>query len=101
MRYAGGRPLWQLSLSVHSRGDGKPVPVLRVGPTTWRKLEALRDQIMRGVGTQEPWYLENPVEFEGETGIAMIAANWRKPLRIDEVAQMAPTPEVRAREGRA
>lgn len=56
---------------------------------------------MRGVGTDEPWFLEDPVEFEGETGKAMIAGNWRKPLRVDEIAQMAPTPEVRAREGRA
>ena len=67
----------------------------------WRKMEALRDQIMHGVGTDEPWYLEDPVEFQGETGKPMIAGNWRKPLRIDEVNQMAPTPEVRAREGRA
>jgi len=90
-----------MTLSVHSRSDGSPVPVLRWSPTTWRKLEALRDQVMRGVGTNEPWYLEDPVAFQGETGRVMIAGNWRKPLRIDEVAQMAQTPEVRAREGRA
>jgi hypothetical protein len=63
-------------------------------------MEALRDQIMRGVGTDEPWYLENPIEFEGETGRPMIAGNWRKPLTIVEVVQMAPTPEVKTREGR-
>jgi len=26
--------------------------------------------------------------------------HWRKPLRIEEINQMAPTPEVRARPGR-
>lgn len=29
-----------------------------------------------------------------------VTMQWRKPLSFDEVAQMAPTPEVRAREGR-
>lgn len=67
----------------------------------WRNMIALRDRIMRGVGSDEPWYLENPVEFEDAVGRPMIAGNWRKPLRIDEVNQMAPTLEVRARQGRA
>lgn len=53
-------------------------------------MEALRDRIMRGVGTDEPWYLEQ----------GAISVNWRKPLRLDEIEQMAPTPEVRQREGR-
>lgn len=55
---------------------------------------------MHGCGTDEPWFLEDPIEFADETGKTMIAGNWRKPLRLDEVNQMAPTPEVRARPGR-
>jgi hypothetical protein len=68
------------------------VPVLRWSPTKLRKAEALRDRIMRGVGTDEPWVVE-------EHGV--IAVHYRKPLRIDEVARMAPTAEVLARPGRA
>lgn len=66
-----------------------------------RKVEAVRDRIMMGAGTGEPWYFEDPARFESETGRPMIAANWRKPLRIDEVARMGRTPEMLAREGRA
>jgi hypothetical protein len=63
-------------------------------------MEALRDRVMFGCGTDEPWVMEDPVEFQGGTGKVMISAQWRKPLNIAEVAQMAPTPEVRARPGR-
>ena len=66
-----------------------------------RTMAYVRDQIMRGCGTDEPWFLEDPKQFEFETGRVMIAAQWRKPLSIQEVAQMAPTPEVRQREGRS
>ena len=66
----------------------------------WRKLEALRDRILSGCGTDEPWFLEDPKMFQGETGRVMISAQWRKPLSLAEVAQMAPTSEVRQRPGR-
>jgi hypothetical protein len=59
-------------------------------PTKLRKAEAMRDLIMRDVGTGEDW----------ATAIGIVAMHYRKPLRIDEINQMAPTPEVRAREGR-
>jgi hypothetical protein len=59
-------------------------------------MEALRDRIMHGCGTDEPWFLDQ--EFLGLIGGS--AAHWRKPLRIDEVNRMAPTPEVIARPGR-
>lgn len=74
------------------------LPVLRWSPTAWRRMEAIRDRIMHRTGTDEPWYLDEEylADFPGAT-----SANWRKPLRIDEVNQMAPTPEVRQREGRA
>ena len=68
----------------------KPAPVLRWSPTALRKIEALRDRIMRGLGTDEPWVTE-------AGGIAM---HYRRPLRIEEVNQMAQTPEVVARPGR-
>ncbi len=71
------------------------MPLLRWSAQTWRKAEAARDRVMYGGGTNEPWYME---EFSAEGGMAV---HWRKPLRIDEVNQMAPTPEVKAREGRA
>jgi hypothetical protein len=81
--------LWQLSLSYHERGS--PVLVPRWGPTKWRKAEAIRDKIMRGAGTCEPWVEE----------VGLISMHWRRPLSITEIVQMAPTPEVKAREGRA
>jgi hypothetical protein len=65
--------------------------VLRWSPTKRRKAEAIRDKTMRGVGTDEPW-----VEEDGWTAI-----HWRRPLRLDEINRMAPTPEVKARPGRA
>lgn len=45
---------------------------------------------MRGVGTAEAFIPE-----KGQT-----AMHWRKPLSLEEVNQMAPTPEVRKRAGR-
>lgn len=66
----------------------------------WRKMEALRDRILQGCGTGEPWFLEDIHEYQAETGRTMFAAQWRKPLSLVEVAQMAPTPEVRQRPGR-
>ena len=56
-----------------------------------RKLEALRDKIMRGVGTEEEWVAE----------AGTVAMHYRRPLRLDEVNRMAPTEEVRSRPGRA
>ena len=50
----------------------------------------VRDTIMRGVGTDE--------SFIAEKG--NVAMHWRKPLSIEEINRMAPTPEVRARAGR-
>ena len=64
----------------------------------WRKAEALRDRIMFRVGTGEPWVVE---EMSAQLGMAAVAVHWRRPLRLDEVARMAPTPEVKRREGRA
>lgn len=85
-------------LSLSAQEPGGRVPVLRWSATRWRAMEAIRDRIMRGTGTEEPWYLDEEYlgEFPGAT-----AANWRKPLRIEEVSQMAVTPEVLARPGRA
>lgn len=64
--------------------------MLSWSPTKMRRAEAIRDKVMRNVGTGEPWVTE-----QGD-----LAMHWRKPLRPDEINQMAPTPEVRAREGR-
>ena len=63
-----------------------------------RKAEALRDRIMRGVGTDEEWVTE---EMSAQVGMMAISMHYRRPLRIDEVAQMVATEEVRARPGRA
>jgi len=73
------------------------VPVLRWSPTKWRKADALRDKIMRGVGTDEEWVTE---EMSEQFGMRACAVHYRRPLRIDEIARMAPTPEVLARPGR-
>lgn len=53
-------------------------------------MQFLRDAIMRDVGTSEA--------FIPEKGTS--AMHWRKPLSIEEINRMAPTPEVRARQGR-
>lgn len=76
--------------------DRKPVSVLRWSPTRWRKMEALRDRVLFGLGSPEPVI---PIDGE-ERAMTLVTMQWRKPLSIEEVAQLAPTPEVRAREGR-
>lgn len=53
---------------------------------------------MHGAGTTEPWFMEHLGDHIGDRAIAI---HWRRPLRIDEVNRMAPTVEVRKREGRA
>jgi hypothetical protein len=53
--------------------------------------------VMRGAGTDEPWFQEDMTDVLGERAVSV---NYRKPLRLDEVNQMAPTPEVRLRPGR-
>lgn len=58
----------------------------------------MRDRVMFGLGTDEPYIME---EMTGMLGERAVSVHWRKPLRLDEVAQMAPTEEVRARQGRA
>lgn len=74
-----------------------PVPVLRWSPIKWRKAEALRDRIMRGVGTDEPWVME---EMTRQLGEYAVAVHYRRPLRVDEINRMAPIPEVKERPGR-
>lgn len=92
-------------ISVSFREHGRPVEVLRWSPTKWRKAEAIRDRVMRGAGTQEPWISGNVEKNEAimraDYGRPAISGQWRKPLRADEVARMAPTSEVRERKGRA
>jgi len=61
-------------------------------------MEAVRDRIMFGCGTDEGWFFD--AEFYGDFQATAIAAHWRKPLRIVEVNRLAPTPEVLARPGR-
>jgi hypothetical protein len=67
-----------------------PVPVSRWDRATRRKIEAVRDKILGRIGTNEKL-----IEEQG-----IIAPHWRKPLSITEINRMAPTPEVRRREGR-
>ena len=55
---------------------------------------------MRGAGIDEPWFMDDPREIASSLGFASVSVHWRKPLRVDEVTRMAPTPEVKAREGR-
>jgi hypothetical protein len=71
--------------------------VLRWSQTKWRKAEAIRDRIMRGVGTDDPWIVE---EMSQQLGMSAVAVHYRRPLRVDEVAQMGQTPEVKLRPGR-
>lgn len=71
--------------------------MLRWSPTKWRKAEAARDRVMFGCGTDEPYHMEEMTQMLGEHAVSV---HWRKPLRIDEVNQMAATPEVINRPGR-
>jgi hypothetical protein len=73
-----------------------PVPVLRWSPTKWRKAEALRDRIMRGVGTEEPWVAEEMTKL----GELAVTVHYRRLQRIDEINRMALTEAVKARPGR-
>ena len=66
----------------------------------WRRIEATRDRIMRGVGTREPFIGEDVQEMAAALGTSPSAMHWRKPLSIEEVNRMAPTEEVRTRPGR-
>lgn len=54
--------------------------------------------VMHGLGTLEPYIMEEMTQLLGERAVSV---HWRKPLRIDEVARLAPTEEVRLRPGRA
>jgi hypothetical protein len=60
-----------------------------------RRIEAVRDRIMRGIGAEA---LIEP--DAAERAVMRITRQWRKPLSIEEVNRMAPTPEVRERKGR-
>lgn len=74
------------------------MPVLRWSPTKWRKAEAVRDRIMRGIGTHEPWVVE---DMSKQIGLRAVAVHFRRPLSVIEVGQMAPNPETLSRPGRA
>jgi len=63
-----------------------------------RHMEALRDRLMFGCGTAEPWFFDD--EYLAVMGLAAAAAHWRRPLSIAEIGRMAPTPEVLQRPGR-
>jgi hypothetical protein len=59
-------------------------------------MEAMRDRILFGLGSPDPII---PVAGE-ERSMLRVTMQWRKPLGIAEIAQLAPTPAVRARPGR-
>lgn len=71
--------------------------MLRWSPTKWRKAEAIRDRVMRDVGTDEPWIVE---EMSQRFGMSAVAVHYRKPLSTNEVAMMGRTTEVKVRPGR-
>lgn len=73
------------------------MPVLRWSPNQTRRAEAIRDDVMRGLGTTEEYIRE---DMTAVIGNAAVSVHWRKPLRIDEIPMMAGTPEVRSRPGR-
>lgn len=79
--------------------DGRPVPVLSWSPNARRRIEHRRDLMFRQIGTDEPLIEETAPQAVFNRPI--VAVSWRKPLRIDEVNQLAPTPEVKQRPGRA
>ena len=58
-----------------------------------RRVEAVRDKILSVLGTNEKMIQENDPALT-------VTMQWRKPLSLEEVNQMAPTPEVQQRPGR-
>ena len=70
--------------------------------TLRHRIAHIRDRIMRGLGTAEPLIEEVLSEALTlrEFGRMPVSVSWRKPLRLDEINQLAPTAEVRARPGR-
>lgn len=74
------------------------VPVLRWSPNQRQEIEAVRDLVLQGVGTVEPLYEESLVHLFGRD---CRTVNWRRPLRLDEIARLSPTRAVRDRPGRA
>jgi hypothetical protein len=69
------------------------VPVVRWTRQTVRRIEAIRDRILGMCGTSEPIIPETEAPLR-------VTMQWRKPLSIEEIAQLAPTAEVRERKGR-
>ena len=78
----------------------QPVGVLRWSPTIWRRVEHIRDRVLRGLGTAEPAIAEDVAALSAALGASPKAMHWRKPLNLMEINQMAPTGEVRERKGR-
>lgn len=64
-----------------------------------REIEAMRDRIFAMCGAPEP-VIEGASDELAALGERRATMQWRKPLSIEEVAQLAPTPEVRERRGR-
>jgi hypothetical protein len=66
-------------------------------------MERIRDRIFFGLGTDEPLFeevLPDDVAL-ARFGHLPISVSWRKPLSISEINRLAPTAEVRERQGRA
>ena len=64
----------------------RPVPVLRWSLRTVRRIEAIRDRIQGICGSGEP-----AIEADDfPPGHQPVSRQWRWPLLIEEVAQMAP-----------
>jgi hypothetical protein len=70
--------------------------VLRVSLTRRRAFEHLANRIFYGVGSTEPLIPLTGVE----AAQARVSMQWRKPLSIEEINRMAPTRDVRLRQGR-
>jgi hypothetical protein len=89
-----------LSLAIQDLKRKAPVLLDRWSATSWRRVEATRDRIMRGVGTSEAFIPEDWQKFAAFLGRAPASQSWRKPLSIEEINRMAPTMEVKERRGR-
>jgi hypothetical protein len=69
--------------------------VLRWSLTRWERMAARCERILGALGT------ETIIPITGaELAAAMVTMQWRRPLSFAEIAQLAQTPEVRARPGR-
>ena len=89
--YGAGLPVWHCSLALQNLASNKPVLAVRWTASTYHRMLRIRDHVFAALGQSAGAFVEERTRN---------AIHFRLPLRVDEIAQLAPTAEVRARPGR-